>query len=454
MRAWAAAGYLAAAWLAFLPGFYDGNALKWALLYFPAVALAARFALDPPKLLRIDAASATALALLGWAAFSLLWSQDWRNGLIGVFNGAACLALFWWARNRPEVLPKAAALGIAAAAVIQQGVGYHGGFGNPNFLAEFLLMAAPFVCLHRFGWALAGFAAALLLFRVDALMGAALNGGLVWASLEYRLDLLMAAILMWADAPVWGQGLGSYDLLYPLYGEGHVLSDPGLSAGAAHNDLLQLHAELGLVGAGLAGLLAWYALRRLWGELTPLDRACLASLAIGAVLALGEFPLQNPATASLAAMSLGVLTRGVRTFPVQVPALRLMFPAASVALLAYGISATVAQMTFALVDLKNQPALDAYVFTRTAYRSNPLDPMLRHHLYLTAVGARMDADTIDRAEAVAATASPHHTRYLILKAARSAGDPVVAQAFLAELQRRPLSGPVLDPLKRHLELHR
>jgi hypothetical protein len=127
---------------------------------------------------------------------------------------------------------------------------------------------------------------------------------------------------MWLDSPVWGHGLGSFNVLYPLYQERHIALLPQLGsvfgpdmsyiAGAAHNEYVQILSDYGLIGAVIAGGLVWSLIRRR----DSLDRIALASLFVAAVVSLVEFPLQNPATAALAALCAGCLVNSTKSIKV------------------------------------------------------------------------------------------------------------------------------------------
>ena len=306
---WAAAGFLAVAWLAFFPGLYDSGPFNWALLSLLAAGYAADWIVRSwRERAPFDAPAGIALGLLGWCALSLFWSVDWRNGLSGLIYAGVCFTLFCWARA--ETVQRAVILGSLGACVLLFWPATVGGFGNPNFLAEFLIAGLPFLAVSRYGKYLALIAALVLMFQVDALIGAVVGGTFTPAtSLGYRLELWGGTLLMWADSPFIGQGLGSFDYLFPFYApDTELLSDPDKFAGAAHNDFLQLLAELGLIGAGLV---VWL-LRQIRRPRTSLEWAALASLGLTGCLALIGFPLQNPATASLAALSLGLLARPAR----------------------------------------------------------------------------------------------------------------------------------------------
>ena len=124
-----------------------------------------------------------------------------------------------------------------------------------------------------------------------------------WNSvLTGRLDGWRAALLMWREHPLSGVGHGAYRaefvparLKLAFSGTRFFEEHNQPTFGNAHNDFLEVGADLGWPGAlALAwgiGVIVWAAIRRTGGA--PLDRALFrAGLAALAVLALGYFPFR------------------------------------------------------------------------------------------------------------------------------------------------------------------
>ena len=236
------------------------------------------------------------------------------------------------------------------------------GFGNENFSTEWILMALPLVGYVVFGGerferkmivkiiALILFVLGLVyLFFNDSqleLVGlfsfmlcyfvwkrwwalaviwvlVPLNIVLMWpelipdglmGSLGARAVFGINTASMWLDLPLFGHGFGSYNYEYPRYGMDHqalVNIGPKMALsnyiGAAHNEPLQLLAELGIVGFVLASLIVLAAVRK--------PRFPLATIWILAGLMLTGFPLQNPATALLATLCLAEISKYSRGYP-------------------------------------------------------------------------------------------------------------------------------------------
>lgn len=133
----------------------------------------------------------------------------------------------------------------------------------------------------------------------------------------YRLGAQLAAWGMVVDAPLTGQGAGSYAALaqpYRLAAElrlqERLLPPPtGHAHIHAHNDYLEAAAEHGvpatatLLAAGLMLLVALAGVARSGRRTEPL--LLLAMLLAGAVAALAWFPLHIPATSAALAMATG-----------------------------------------------------------------------------------------------------------------------------------------------------
>lgn len=313
---------------------HSGGTGKW----FPVCLLAAVLLVRRNWLL--TRAHEAGLSLVLIAGLSLLWSEDWRQGLHQLGLSVALLVVFLRAWELEKMLPwlvtGAVASVLATLALVE-----HAGFGNPAFVVEFFLIAAPFLVLTgRVGVALGVIAGAWLLVfnRQDIVLMAVpvvalaltpadwrryVFAGLVIAgacavwlieplqvSVLYRVELLWNSIDLWLQSPFFGHGFGSFSALYPTVQENHLLlnlmDDPRMYAGEAHNEPAHLLVELGVVGFLAALYLVWQVLGP-WKK--PVHKACMWSLVMAGALALVQFPLQNPATALLVALSLGVLAR-------------------------------------------------------------------------------------------------------------------------------------------------
>ncbi len=86
------------------------------------------------------------------------------------------------------------------------------------------------------------------------------TGGGVYGSWHQRLLIWSSAGDMWRERPLWGKGWGLFELFFPFY-QGRYLSDDifrqfRTHANNAHQLLLEIGSQTGLVGVGLAVWLA------------------------------------------------------------------------------------------------------------------------------------------------------------------------------------------------------
>ena len=357
---------LAAASLAWGFGTVDPAAPRWVMIHATAAALLLHFALSsgPTRWPRL---AWPVLALSAYAGASLAWSPDPGQGLLALADWAALGVVFVFvaALDRETLTrwlpPAVAAIAGALAALAMALPEIDGGAGNPNFAAEYLIMAAPFALL------LAGTAAgrrlaipALLLIAVYLLffnpsnlkwlalavaalamarrrwffaaalaalvpLNLALYSGLVsardvTASLASRLELFVNTGALWWDSPVAGHGLGGFRFEYPRFQEAHLQVFPEMGTlirpvtqfvNTPHNEFLWVLADLGAIGLALVVLAAWvFAAAVLRKQRDRLDTAAAASLGLAAVVAMVGFPAHLPATALLAVIAAGILANG------------------------------------------------------------------------------------------------------------------------------------------------
>ena len=358
---WFLAAAFVAACLLFGVGVSNPEIPRWAALHvFAALALLVCWrGFELPK------GALWGLGLFVWAGLSLLWSVDWRGGAVELTHGLSLLAVFLVAacggRSRIEMLARCWAPSIVTGAAILCFAfpQWFGGFGNENFVVEFFAIALPFLILARgralivaatvsglaglwfigstpsnLKWLLLasfGLAGLVFLYRCGFrwaawIIGvAAVAGGLatgvigpnMMGSVSARFEIAFNTLAMWLDSPLWGHGLGSFNVVYPNYQERHFAVFPQMGtvfgadmsyyAGAAHNEYAQVLADYGLIGFFLAGGLVW-SLARIPRD--RLDIAALGSLFVVAAFSLVEFPLQNPQTGIIAAFAAGVYLNG------------------------------------------------------------------------------------------------------------------------------------------------
>jgi O-antigen ligase len=404
-----AAGYAALffALVAFDPIAYEPHHVRWIAAAVFVFALAkATGGLTAAPLMTTDAVVDGAVFLsVGLAAASLFWSADPASGTVGLGQFLVAALLFHCARKLPRAQRGTIAAIVASTvpvvlALWWLGIAEWGGIGNPNFLTETLLLAAPFAAvaaaaaksqLVRIWYASCGVgalgicvfvlpsqagtlgAAAMLgVFVLACLRGRLLIGAAAAAalgvfvvlsfgidaarfsnSLASRTQLWSNAAAMWRENPVFGIGFGSFDALYPSYQERHLaglaptapasvlLDRKNIRAGAVHNEPLQYLATLGLVGAALVGAfaVAWsigVARANAGPAFRAENAAALAGIAGLSTVALVGFPLQMPQTQIMAALLLA-FALPIRALDRQLPAPRSIFFASSAALFAIAL---------------------------------------------------------------------------------------------------------------------
>ncbi|MBI3950269.1 MAG: O-antigen ligase family protein [Acidobacteria bacterium] len=178
--------------------------------------------------------------------------------------------------------------------------------------------SVPATWSRRWIWPLAvtaGIGAAALI--VLPLLGnqEAINHLLNLKSVRGRVWMWAVTWTMIKDAPWGGHGLGTFGLHFPLY-QAKVFSQewaaPFVSNASftsyAHNDYLQLWAEVGLLGLLAFGMLVWMVVKR--GRALandPVALGCWAALISLLVNAAVAFPLHLPTTLMLFAVLLGAV---------------------------------------------------------------------------------------------------------------------------------------------------
>lgn len=314
---------------------------RWAYL---AVAVPACLFFTKP---RLSAVHWLILALLAWAALSMLWAEVFYDAFNGWYELALMGALFAIAYeiDDPTWVYRGLALGLGASTVIAifQELGYDpvisvlpagshqnpaGLFINPSLLGEACAPIAILMLARRNYW-LAGLVALPLFMSENRagiiafviclavwigaerrrglgllLLGAcivpaylAVTKGLhPWDSIPQRLDIWKG---MLPGLTFFGHGIGQFYTQFPIYSD---LSSGGaqvwVMTAHAHNDGLEFLFELGVPGIAVLGGLVWLVYRQ--GQFAEL----LALAAIG-LTALVGFPLHEPFTAAVAALLAG-----------------------------------------------------------------------------------------------------------------------------------------------------
>jgi O-antigen ligase len=203
------------------------------------------------------------------------------------------------------------ALGLLGAGLLVLGVGLTISRGawlaTLGLLVLWPLLGSESTWRRRLAWSGLALAAGLLL-------GGALYA---WApGVKPRFDAMVreggehtrpimwrGAWQLWRDAPVWGTGAGSYNVLFERHRPENYRDEPRW----AHQDYLNTLSDYGLVGVGLvfpvaAGALAWALRRAGRRRRDPLVRGLLFALGVFALTLGIDFHLKIPALMMLVAL--------------------------------------------------------------------------------------------------------------------------------------------------------
>lgn len=169
------------------------------------------------------------------------------------------------------------------------------------------------------GAAIAGIAAVIILAWPLFTRQDALNHLLNVESIRGRVWMWWVTATMIKDAPLFGQGLGTFGLQFPPY-QARAFAEPDAESfvtnasftSFAHNDYLQIWAELGLFGLLALAAFVWLILKRgraLGSD--PVALGCWAALISIFVNSLFAFPLHLPTTLMLLVVLAGAVEASV-----------------------------------------------------------------------------------------------------------------------------------------------
>lgn len=284
-----------------------------------------------------------ALLLIGHGQFELFYGVPLREtgfsgpfinrnsfatyeGLIGISAGARLITTTWnkvdgspdWSARLLSTLRHLVGKGaiwlvaalLAFSAVVMSG-SRGGNLATWSAAMVLLFMGLGFARRQQRGWLALSVAVCVAAVAVGLLVvnGAALAGRFDdIAGDTTRLMLGNAGLKMIEVAPLTGWGLGTYQLVYPLYTTGslHFIMDK------AHDDLLEFVAGMGVPAAVLWWLsIAWLAALCGRGVLVRKRHRVLPAIALGATILVAihsmfDFSLQMPAIALTYAALLGI----------------------------------------------------------------------------------------------------------------------------------------------------
>jgi hypothetical protein len=324
----------------------DLLALLVAVAYWPGIAGAATtprwavLALMVPWLLHrqtINAVHVAGVAFIAWAALSLLWSASPQDGIGSLFI-LGLLAMCLWLGGeihdlRPVYIWAGLGLCVSSAAAVLQAAGFHpvltntdalpsGLFVNANFMAEAAALIVVALVAERVWWLIPGLLPALILPQSRTAMlacgvGLMVNyrrhtwvmGGVAVAAVAFmawyaqtKWGSTSDRLMIWQSAlngvTLFGHGIGSFWTTFPQF---DLRINPAAIPEYAHNELLHIAFELGIVGVVLACVFGLTLIG-------PLDTSRLVLIAV-AVEACFEFPTKVPVTGFIAMVAAGAAGR-------------------------------------------------------------------------------------------------------------------------------------------------
>lgn len=224
-----------------------------------------------------------------------------------------------------------------------------------------------------------------------------MKGGDIYSSLKSRVELAINTLAMILESPIFGHGTGSYNYDYHRFQETHfgilpgkytVIGEITIFAGNAHNLILQILAEHGIVGLGLGLLFAWFVVKRYWEKKKDrIDHACMWTLCVFFVLSLIGFPLYNAHTGLVAVTCAALICQGgepIKTIKGWHPIPAYAGGVLGLSLLAGSGLAYAAQVNFARTTLFiDREPLTAFEANVRAYDIYPFEQHYRRQLPLT-----------------------------------------------------------------------
>lgn len=217
------------------------------------------------------------LLFIGWSILSLLWSSNVYDGIDSLIKLIIIAQVFLLGTYLTSLRDVFIGLGLGitvSSLYLLIGRDSAGLFANVNILAETALLVCVGLVIYRVWWLVPGVLPSIVLngSRAAILSGVCLITLWIWGKSKivalsvlivgsitlvsrYKLGTLSERWTLWTDTidglTLLGHGLGSFFTSYQFYAEIDTLvSRPRF----AHNDLLQICFEFGLIGGLLAAL--------------------------------------------------------------------------------------------------------------------------------------------------------------------------------------------------------
>ncbi len=198
--------------------------------------------------------------------------------------------------------------------------GWVGLFGGGIIL--FFILGPRIRTARAISFALGGLAVSLLFVRLiggaQSLDAAASRAYSIFnihhPSVQVRLHVWRSMLEMIKQNPLAGVGAGNFQIVFPLFRPLEELRISGIvtQVARAHNDYLEIAADLGIIGLGLFAWLLAETVKTLKNRKCSMDCAhacCAAGVVCILTSALFGFPLKTPSTALLFWGGLGILSR-------------------------------------------------------------------------------------------------------------------------------------------------
>lgn len=307
---------------------------RWCFL---AVALPTLLLSRPPN--HVTILHLIGLTLLAWCIFTLTWAANLWDGLNELIQFAILTAAFVFGARSQSLrsIFMGLAFGLSISSLLVSSVSvqevfpapiisivHEGLLGNRNMLAEAAVLTLIGCIGYRLWWFIPGLLPAIYHWpysraSIVALGAAAFSyvwgyskragialacvvcaGAAAFVYDPYRVSATSELFGIWSDTikglTFLGHGLGSYYTLYPFLTSGMdtVMQRPD----HAHNDILELAFETGLIGVAIYAVFIAIAYR----SANHVGRAVLAAFV---TLGMFAFPWHLPVTGFIAALVVG-----------------------------------------------------------------------------------------------------------------------------------------------------
>lgn len=310
--------------ICFIPFFYGGATnVRWIYLALTTPLLVLLSKLNKFTILHL-----TGLLFFTWSFITILWSFNQYDSINQLFNLLVITQVFVLG-SRLESLKEifvGLALGLGVSSFSVYYFNMPGGlFVNPSMLGEVAILTTIGLIIYKLWWfipivlpsvftgsrgvLLAGISTLIMwVWSKSKFLAVCLTIPIFVASfLSYKFDIRLGSVVerfdLWQDTfnglNVFGQGIGSYHSAYPYYAS--LLDTFKYRAMYAHNDLLNIFFELGIIGVILTVIFIGLLLKEKCNEKYII--CCFITLS------LFSFPFYMPVSAFVLAIVAGFMSR-------------------------------------------------------------------------------------------------------------------------------------------------